>query len=183
MTLMDTAMDRRIEATDPALVDGLRLVPSPGRGRAARRATRALLRDTWCAQGVPLLIGAPQAGTTLVAIEWPTAGPRFVELVAAVREKWDLEVTVVATATRTPYPSDVVTSAGAAALARSIGEVVGHRPEWEVQYGRTAVRAARAFIEHQRPGVVAIPHSPHRPHARCDALDLALSTSGPLLLV
>jgi len=179
-TLVDVTRSAHRTAPDDVVV----LTPLIGGGRAARRRWRHLLRETWCRGRRPCMVGSPAPGTTLVVLQWPGADERFIGLVGTVHHRWDLQTTVVGTVEAVGHrlPPDVMTSAGAASLSRSLKPLLGHRPEWEVQHAKTPITAARLYLERHPPGIVAIPHAPHHPRARCQALDLAYGTRLPMLL-
>lgn len=183
--VQEEVADRTRSEWPQLAADILFLAPVAAPSRAALRRRRRLLQESSCSMGVACFVGAPARGTTQVVIQWPGVDQRFVDLVAAVDRQWDLQTVVVGTAGMTkPHllPADVVASAGPASLSRSLSNALGRRPEWEVQHGKTAITAATSFLDRSTPGIVAIPHTPHRPGECCAPLELALRAKVPVLL-
>jgi hypothetical protein len=170
----------------PPVWTGVHRVEAPtGAGRRVRAQRRRLLGDLWCERGVPCLVGDPTAGTGHLVVEWPGGDARFLELVAAATEAWELAPIVLGTAgpgTARALGPDVVESSGAAALARALGRRLGRAADWDVVAARHPVAAILAHVRADRPGLVTVPHAPHRHGRACRALDLAVRLDVPVLL-
>jgi hypothetical protein len=143
------------------------------------------VRKEGCHRRRPCMIGAPPAGTSQVVVAWVGTDRSFLEVVAAVCREWNLEPFVVGTAGRRTGPTvaggDILTSADAIRVAQAISRLVARPTQWDVQHGTSPVSAVGTFVANHDPGLVTIPHPPHR-RGRCIALALVRRLRTPVFL-
>jgi hypothetical protein len=146
----------------------------------------AFVRQEGCIRGRPCMLGAPPAGSSQVVVAWVGADQSFLEVVVAVCHEWNLEPFVLGTAGRraglTIADGDLLTTGDAIRVAHAISRLLARPTQWDVQHGTTPVSAVGTFVANHHPGLVTIPHPPHR-RGRCDALALVRRVSTPVFLV
>ena len=158
------------------------------------RSVRRLVRQLHCQRGLPVMIGdaALPPGSRVAVV----AGGRFSRkdlstVVAIAAERgWNLEVigaamTGAAASNGPPLPHpDVLDSAAAAGVSRSIEEATGRRPAWDVVHGPSLGAALRQYVAgDDRPAALVVPHQNHGDHGKCSSITVAGQVGVPVLLL